>query len=648
MNEEKLTYKIINRVITKFQHDITHSNHTFEIIKEYLEKFRKLLDLDIVFILQPIIIGGMHVLEIVTKNNDEYDNDYAKKYLIKYGYAKRVKLINEVTGINEYNNEKNIESPLIDFGKYKHSVVLSLNNILRNDGGNGVLVLANKTNEINKTEIFYDLLENLRETISLSLNNDRYKTLLKRESDFIQKSFNNLRDAICIFDNKGIIIKINKAFTNLTGVIKEKAVGSSIFKVLQLKNHSKIVDYLKVYEKDIIDKENSNNMYVKYEKNDGSIVILKKYFSNITEKYDLFHMLMLEDITQEINQFEEMKFIGLHDSLTGLYNRNYYIEYIKTLRTKSNYPISVIVGDINGLKLMNDIFSHSYGDRIIIDIANILKQHCIDGEVLRVGGDEFYIFLNGTDEHKANEYIKNVNYSCSLAFKKYNFVGISLGANTIYDKTEHFDTTIRKAEASMYYNKSISHSNIKNHSLEKFKEMYKKKVKGGKEHIQRLSKISKDFAKYLNLRKSETLDLIKAIEIHDIGKVAIDESIINTKQQYTDEQIDIIQTHCYVGFKIASLSYETAHLSRIILSHHENWNGSGYPQGLIGDQLPYLVRILTLLDFYDIYKYGNNNKEACNSIDEIKEKLINNRAKYFDPELVDKFIKFLNNSKKVY
>jgi len=648
MKEYKINYESINKVITNFQHDMVNAEDFFKLVKKYLEIFRKMLDLDLIMVLQPIVTGDIHVVELAVKNKRNSDYNDIKEYLRKYGFTKRTVLINKIIKMNEYSNEANIESPLVDLGKYRYTIEIPINNILRTDGGNGVLIFSNKNMEINKNNLFYDFIESIQETISLGVNRHRLEILLERENRFIKNSFNNINDAICVFDDKGVIHKINDAFSNLTGITNDKAIGYRIFEIFKLKNHNTLLDYLVKTENDIKQFEDNDVMYVKYEKKDGSTLILEKYLKNIIEKFQLLHMVILVDITKKVKKFEEIKLLGLYDSLTGVYNRNYYDDFIELIHIKNNYPISIIVGDINGLKLMNDIFGHTYGDKIIVDIANILKQHCKNGEVFRIGGDEFYIILENCDDSLAQDYINNVEKSCLFMFEKYNFVGISLGFHTMKNKNDTFDAAISQAESLMYYKKSIAQDNIKNQSLKKFKQMYNYKVIGGKQSTIRLLKLAKVFSKYIQLSKIETQDLLNTIEIHDIGKVAIDEQLLNKKEKYTKEEFKSMIKHCIVGYKIALLSYKTSHLARIILCHHEFYDGSGIPQGLKKSQIPYLSRIILVLVRYDNLKYGKHNEKAMANMEKVKKELFSESGKKLDPKIVKLFIQFLEKSKRIF
>jgi len=649
MNKNKLNYEKITNLIIKFQNDIIRhkTGDLIEIIDRYLQKFRTLLHFDAIIVLQTILVGEAH--DMIYSYKDEKDFLKQKEYLIINGFIKRQAEINNINKLQLYNKEVIEKSTIIDFEMYVDSIVIPLMNTYKNNYKNGVIIFSMKKDNIILDKLLIDTLSIISNTITLAFHKRRLNYLINRENQFIDASFNTLNHAMCIFDNDGKIIRINGAFSRLTGLVESNVLGFRIFDILKLKDHNNISDFSSVSDESLANTTNNQmDMYVKYKNSNGNIKILKKNFHNIVYDKIVYNLLILEDITSEFLRLNDINFKGIHDALTGLYNRNFYLDYIRNLKENTHFPLSIIVGDINGLKLMNDIFGHKYGDEILIKIANILKQHCNNGTVLRMGGDEFYIFLENSNELNAKNYMNYVNTSCLETFKKLTFVGISLGSCTIYDNSEMVDSAIRKAEVEMYYKKYIDNENIKNRSIEKFKSIYYSKCKNGKAHSTRLVKIARDFGKYLNLRKNDITDLCNAIEIHDIGKVSIDENIINKKEKYNKKEIETMKTHCSTGYKIATLSYKTAHLSRIILSHHEAWNGSGFPQGLIGNEIPYLAKIVSILDYYDILKYGNNNKNPNKNMSKIKSELLLQRNKMFDSKLINTFIDFLDNSKKEY
>lgn len=324
--------------------------------------------------------------------------------------------------------------------------------------------------------------------------------------------------------------------------------------------------------------------------------------------------------------------------MTGLKNRNYFQRDTQRLLADENLPVGVIVGDINGLKLMNDIFGHNYGDLMLTKIASILESYCDNGEVYRIGGDEFYMFLNDVDEDDVIDKIELINRRCKKAFENLNFIGISLGYHMVNSSDVNIDTVIRKAETEMYYVKSMSSEEIKNESIESLKKMYLEKFASEKDKVARMCSVANEFSKYLVLRDTELTDINNSLELIDIGKVSISSFIGGGSVYNTDDEFEKMKKHCRIGYKIASLSYETSHLARIILNHHENWDGTGFPSGMSGNSIPFLSRIIRLLEYYDSLIINNEKL----STEQIIVELENKKGKLFDPVIIEKFLEYLN------
>lgn len=148
-----------------------------------------------------------------------------------------------------------------------------------------------------------------------------------------------------------------------------------------------------------------------------------------------------------------LEYIGYHDHLTGLFNRGFFEAELKRLHTERQLPLSIIFGDVNGLKNINDESTHLDGDKLLIEVANIIKDSVRSEDVVaRWGGDEFVILLPQTNEHIVKEIINRINRSCKKSRSKYK-PSISLGYTTSHVLTKDMNTPLRFAEKMMYKNK---------------------------------------------------------------------------------------------------------------------------------------------------------------------------------------------------
>ena len=152
--------------------------------------------------------------------------------------------------------------------------------------------------------------------------------------------------------------------------------------------------------------------------------------------------------------------------------------------------------------------------------------------------------------------------------------------------------------------------------------------------------------KEINLASVELDKLSLLSYLHDIGKVAVSEKILKKKEKLNKEEWEEIKKHSETGYRIAVSTDEFSHIAKEILNHHERWDGSGYPEGLKGDEIPLLSRILAVVDAYDIMLNGRPYKNK-KSVEDALLELKNNAGSQFDPELVEKFVEIIEKENKI-
>jgi len=347
---------------------------------------------------------------------------------------------------------------------------------------------------------------------------------------------------------------------------------------------------------------------------------------------------------------EQIKYNAYHDSLTELYNRTYFEEELRRINTKRNYPISIISIDVNHLKIINDTWGHPAGDKILRYFGKSMRN-CVrqDDVVARIGGDEFSILLKQTDRSRAEEIIKKLNRKCksySLEVKKIN-INYAIGSITITEfKKEDLNRYISKADEEMYKDKMDKEGTAQKEFINSLIEVMKQKDMGTQIHHNRLIKLGAKFAKRLHLSLQEIRDLHYTIKFHDIGKIGIPDRILHKKEPLTEKEWKKLKTHPILGYNILKGVRQFSHIADYILRHHERWDGTGYPDGLRGQNIPLLSRITAILDSYDtmIHKrpYNGNPKTKEQAIEELERE----KGKQFDPELVDIFLQVLREKSR--
>ena len=354
----------------------------------------------------------------------------------------------------------------------------------------------------------------------------------------------------------------------------------------------------------------------------------------------------IRDISERIEKEKEIKYLAYRDSLTGLYNRKFFEAEIERLNTENKFPISIIMGDLNGLKIINDSYGQKRGDELLIKTANLLKEIIREKDVLaRYGGDEFTILLPKTSNKTAKKVVKRIKIKSREQYKNEMPISISFGVATKKSKKEKITETIKIAEDNLYQNKLSENRSSKSRIVQGLLNTLNAKSSETKEHAIRMTKLAVDFGKKLELSNYELNRLSLLATLHDIGKTTIPENVLKKPSKLDEEEWEMINKHPERGAKIASASEEFVGIAEEISSHHEKWDGGGYPDGLKKKEIPYLARIITIIDSYDVMTNNRPYSKAISKKEALKE-IKNCAGSQFDPELSIKFIEMMENNEE--
>ncbi len=350
------------------------------------------------------------------------------------------------------------------------------------------------------------------------------------------------------------------------------------------------------------------------------------------------HIVMLEDITQNKKAEEEIQYYSMHDQLTDAYNRRYYEEEIKKLDQKENLPISIIVGDVNGFKLFNDAFGYSQGDKLLKRVAEIIRSVCRpDDIVLRWGGDEFVIILPKTGMKDTVALVDQIREKC--AKEVINEINISISLGWDVKKEEEYDIrkTMKNAEDQMYKHKIVESEGLRGNVIKTVIHTLHEKSPREEMHSIRVSNISQSIGKALQLPELEVNKLKAVGLLHDIGKIGVEGSILDKVGALTQKEYEEVKRHPDIGYRILSASSDMKELAEITLSHHERWDGKGYPKGLKGEEIPILSRIVSLADSYDAMTSDRPYRKALTKEETIHQ-ILENSGTQFDQQIANIFI----------
>jgi diguanylate cyclase (GGDEF)-like protein/PAS domain S-box-containing protein len=354
------------------------------------------------------------------------------------------------------------------------------------------------------------------------------------------------------------------------------------------------------------------------------------------------HAGIAVDITERKLAEEELLFMSNHDGLTRLYSRFYFEQLVRDPIKAENLPISLVMADINGLKIVNDSYGTYLGDEMLKKAALILKQTCRDKDTIaRWGGDEFAILMLQSTAKEADELVKKITRSCKGQFVEDIPLSMTLGLACKAETSGDLFLTLREAENNLARQKLTEARSAKHAVLQTLLKALAAKSFETEAHTRRMQDLAHALGERLNLPEEELSRLNLLINLHDIGKINIAEAILTKKGALSGDEWEIIKTHPEIGYRIARATDEFAHVAEGILAHHERWDGSGYPRGLKGEEIPLLARITAIADAFEVMCNGRPYKEKMSKA-EIRAEFEKCAGHHFDPALVAHFLLILD------
>ena len=608
-------------------HDITEERLILDKLKESELKYRQITEnmSDVVWITD-LNLNTTYISSSVEKLLGETPQEHINKTVEKKIPAEYLKMVNQIL-IEEFNNENNPNcdknrSRIIELEHYRgdgSTVWVSMHiKFLRDENGKiiGFLGVSRDINERKLAEL------KLEET------KNKYETYVK-----------NAPDGIFVTDEKMRYIEANKAASEMTGYSIDEILKMSVRdftpddSLQESKNFSQ-----RIMEK------GSATAILKYKHKNGTI----RWWNTSAVKLSENRFLgFTKDITDEKGIEKELLYISYHDQLTGLYNRRFFEEELKRLDTKRNLPISIIMADLNGLKIINDSFGHTVGDQLLMKAADTISKGCRSDDIIaRLGGDEFVVLLPKTDNALAMKIVNRIK-DLSIGQSISNIdLSISFGSDTKTNCDQSILEVLALTENHMYKNKLNERASMRSKTIDIIMNTLYEKSHRELQHSRRVSTICEEIAKEMNLATDDVNQVRTAGLVHDIGKIGIDEKILNKAGYLSEIELLEIQKHPEIGWRILSSSTEFSELAQFILEHHEKWDGSGYPKGLKGEGISIKSRIISIADAYDAmtsvrsYRKGISKKDA---IEEIRRCA----GSHFDPQIASLFVEMLMNEDRI-
>lgn len=335
-----------------------------------------------------------------------------------------------------------------------------------------------------------------------------------------------------------------------------------------------------------------------------------------------------------------LQYLSFRDSLSGLYNRRYFEEEMRRMDKRRKGSVGLIIIDVDGLKLVNDIFGHDCGDIQLINVAKLLIGCFRERDVIaRIGGDEYAILLHDADIDAVKAVCERVQRRILVGNLDNNPpLSLSIGFAVSDDPKIPMRELFKQADNNMYREKLNRSQNARSAIVQTIMNLLEEQDFITEGHADRMQNIVVNLGEKCGLTGDKVANLRLFAQFHDVGKVGILNSILFKPGRLTAEEIKEMRCHSEIGYRIARSSPDLLPIADLILKHHEWWNGKGYPLGLIGEAIPLECRILAIADAYDAMTSDRPYRKAMSHEAAVAE-LKRCAGTQFDPELVDKFVK---------
>jgi len=400
--------------------------------------------------------------------------------------------------------------------------------------------------------------------------------------------------------------------------------------------------------------------YIDIYNNELSYNYLVGFFSSLTT---LCGLIVVGVISNRLKKHKkEIQLLAISDELTGILNkRNFYVT-LESEINNSNESVGLILVDMDNLSKYNYLYGHSYGDLILKNTAEILKEIITEERLFRFDGDGFAILVKDVDIELLDKKAKDISqkyedlkknyYNDSVAKNITISIGMSLYPSISSSKQElilHANTALYQAK-NMSDNKATMYQDVmmlirdKAESDQQMVGVFKgllttinAKDRYTFGHCERVSSYAVMIGEAIGLEIAEMQTLLHASLLHDIGKIEVPKSILNKAGKLTDEEFKLIMQHPAHSANILEPLSSTHNLIDYVVHHHERFDGTGYPDGQKGEEICLGARILCVADCFDAM-ISDRPYRSSMKMDEAFEELRRCSGRQFDPVIVEAFI----------
>jgi diguanylate cyclase (GGDEF)-like protein len=339
----------------------------------------------------------------------------------------------------------------------------------------------------------------------------------------------------------------------------------------------------------------------------------------------------------------ELRSAALTDPLTDLGNRRRLMLHLqREIEAASDEdPLSLLLFDLDGFKSYNDMFGHPAGDALLARLGKSLQSAVASrGAAYRMGGDEFCVIAHRQqreDEQSVTEVATEALTEHGEGFA----ISAACGSVLIPQDARTPSEALRLADQRMYASKAAGRTSASRQSMDVLLRLLSERSAELGEHIHGVAELAGLVARELGFPEQEIGDIERAGALHDIGKIAIPDAILEKRRALDEEEWAFIRRHTLVGERILGAAPSLTHVAKIVRSSHEWFDGSGYPDGLAGEQIPLSARIVSVCDAFGAMTTDRPYRAAM-SVELACSEIRAHTGTQFDPRVVDAFLATLS------
>ena len=353
-----------------------------------------------------------------------------------------------------------------------------------------------------------------------------------------------------------------------------------------------------------------------------------------------FVAVVSKEITDLKRTEEKLKYLSLHDPLTNLYNRAYFEEEMHRLDNNRFDVVGLIMCDVDGLKLVNDTLGHDRGDELLTVASQVIRKSS-KAASSRASENGSLSFCRTAPNQRLRRSAPGSGPAWPRTTRRtltsrWAFPRFAIRTGPGQSMAELY----READNAMYKEKLFGSQHARNIMVKNLLNTIEAKGITTKQSLKRLRQLVTVLGRASGLPEKRLKDLALLAQFHDIGNVSIHDRILLKSGSLTEEELLEVRKHCDIGHRIAQSAASLTPIADYILKHHEWWDGSGYPLGLAGDEIPLESRIMAIADAYESMTGGRPHRNAVSREEALKE-LRRFAGTQFDPDLVKKFVKIV-------